>query len=153
MLGPLRPVLRARIVRTPVELPWLPDHEKIARIASADHALVHAALDTAGPLAGWRPDVVHGHDWEIGWAADTLAALAICNQVEGRPDEAQAAIRALREYAEESGSPELRTVAGSCEARLAVWRGDLEPAVRWQRAFREPVDFPSFLFWLEVPAL
>ena len=64
----------ARVIRTPVELPWLPDHEKVARIASADHALLHAALDTAGPLADWRPDVVHGHDWEIGWTADTLAA-------------------------------------------------------------------------------
>ena len=31
------------------------------------------ALDADSPLAGWQPDVVHGHDWKVGWAADTLA--------------------------------------------------------------------------------
>ena len=26
-------------------------------------------------LDGWRPDVVHGHDWRMGWAADSLSSI------------------------------------------------------------------------------
>ena len=30
--------------------------------------------DHWGPAAAdWVPDIVHGHDWRVGWAADTLA--------------------------------------------------------------------------------
>ncbi len=86
-------------------------------------------------------------------AADTMAGLALCHQFGGEPGGANTALQKLREFANESGNAELRTVAGSCEVRLAVWRGDLEPALRWQRSFREPLDFPSMLFWLEVPAM
>jgi glycogen(starch) synthase len=45
----------------------------IARTASANHALIALTSDLA--RAGWAPDVVHGHDWRVGWAADTLSAL------------------------------------------------------------------------------
>ena len=44
------------------------------RTASANHAVVKLGAATAdSPLDGWRPDMVHGHDWRLGWAADTLA--------------------------------------------------------------------------------
>lgn len=56
-------------------LPWLPPTEPIARTASANHALVALTAHLGVELDGWVPDVVHGHDWRVGWAADTLAAL------------------------------------------------------------------------------
>lgn len=60
------------IRRARTDLPWLPDHDLVARVASANHHLVQL---TAG-LGDWRPDVVHAHDWQVAWAADTLARLA-----------------------------------------------------------------------------
>ena len=62
-----------RVLRAPVDLPHIPAERHLAFTASADHALVQLALDADSPLAGWRPDMVHGHDWKVGWAADTLA--------------------------------------------------------------------------------
>ena len=65
-----------RVLRTAVDLPWLPPVETVARTASANHAFVKLGVTLADhdpSLAGWRPDIVHGHDWRTGWAADTLA--------------------------------------------------------------------------------
>ena len=57
-----------RVLRADVDLPWLPDN-RVANTASANHAFVaeFATLD------GWRPDVVHAHDWSVAWAADVIA--------------------------------------------------------------------------------
>jgi glycogen synthase len=60
-----------RVLRARTELPWLPDDQFVARMASANHHLV--AL--AGALGSWRPDVVHAHDWLVAWAGDTLSSL------------------------------------------------------------------------------
>jgi glycogen(starch) synthase len=35
----------------------------------------HHLVRISSRLAGWRPDVVHAHDWLTAWAADTLRAL------------------------------------------------------------------------------
>ena len=59
-----------RVLRADVDMPWLPDDE-VARTASANHAIV--ARTTA--LEDWRPDVIHAHDWRVGWAGDVLAQL------------------------------------------------------------------------------
>ncbi len=61
------------MLRASVDLPHIPAERFLAVTASADHALAQLALDADSPLAGWRPDIVHGHDWKVGWAADTLA--------------------------------------------------------------------------------
>ena len=41
---------------------------------SVNHAVTKLGSRFEGDLAGWRPDVVHGHDWQLGWAADSLAS-------------------------------------------------------------------------------
>jgi glycogen synthase len=60
-----------RVLRARTDLPWLPDSDFLARMSSANHKLVQliAALD------GWRPDVVHAHDWLVAWAGDDLRVL------------------------------------------------------------------------------
>ncbi len=60
-----------RVLRARIDLPWLPDSDFLARMSSANHKLVQlmAALD------GWRPDVVHAHDWLAAWAGDDLHVL------------------------------------------------------------------------------
>jgi glycogen(starch) synthase len=60
-----------RIVRARTDLPWIPDHDLVARMASANHQLVQLKTQ----LGTWRPDVVHAHDWLVAWAGDTLKAL------------------------------------------------------------------------------
>lgn len=60
-----------RVLRADASLPWLPDHNPVARQASANHQLAQCAA----LLGDWRPDVVHAHDWTASWAADTLKAL------------------------------------------------------------------------------
>jgi glycogen(starch) synthase len=67
------PPTGVRVLRTTVDMPYLPPTEQIARVASANHALTRLAARFDGELTGWLPDVVHGHDWRVGWAADTLA--------------------------------------------------------------------------------
>jgi glycogen(starch) synthase len=60
-----------RVLRARTDLPWLPDDELVARVASANHHLVQLTTH----LGDWRPDVVHANDWQVAWAADTLATL------------------------------------------------------------------------------
>ena len=55
-------------LRARAELPWLPDDHFVAHMAGANHHLVAAAAR----LEGWRPDVVHAHDWLVAWAGNTL---------------------------------------------------------------------------------
>lgn len=60
-----------RVLRARIDLPWIPDEDLVARMASANHQLVQLAA----ALGSWRPDVVHSHDWMVGWAGDTLKTL------------------------------------------------------------------------------
>ncbi len=61
-----------RVLRARTDLPWLPDDELVARVASANHHLVQLALR----LGDWIPHIVHAHDWQVAWAADTLVGAA-----------------------------------------------------------------------------
>ena len=60
-----------RVLRADTALPWLPDDDLVARMASANHQLVQLSAQ----LGDWRPDVVHAHDWLTAWAGDTLKTL------------------------------------------------------------------------------
>jgi glycogen(starch) synthase len=62
-----------RVLRAAIDLPHIPDERYLAFAASVNHALAQLVLDADSPLAGWIPDVVHGHDWRIGWSSDTLS--------------------------------------------------------------------------------
>jgi glycogen synthase len=62
-----------RVLRANLDLPYIPDERSLAQTSSANHSLVRLLTDATSPLTGWIPDVVHGHDWKIGWAADTLS--------------------------------------------------------------------------------
>jgi glycogen(starch) synthase len=60
-----------RVLRARSDLPWLPDDNFLAKMSSASHKIVQ--LTTV--LDGWRPDLVHAHDWLVAWAGDDLRAL------------------------------------------------------------------------------
>ncbi len=67
------PPRHVRVLRTTIDMPWLPPSEIVSRMASANHAVTKLGSRFEGDLAGWTPDLVHGHDWQLGWAADSLA--------------------------------------------------------------------------------
>jgi len=58
-----------RVVRVPRDPPLVPIDDLLAWTMALDHALTRAAL-TVG--SGWRPDVVHGHDWLVAHTGATL---------------------------------------------------------------------------------
>jgi glycogen synthase len=60
-----------RVLRARADLPWLPDDNFLARMASANHQMVHLLTR----LEDWRPEVVHAHDWLVAWTCDTVAKL------------------------------------------------------------------------------
>lgn len=60
-----------RVLRANTDLPWLPDDDLVARMASANHQLTQLAAR----LGRWKPQVVHAHDWLVAWSADTLKTL------------------------------------------------------------------------------
>lgn len=60
-----------RILRANVDLPWLPDDDVIASMASANNHLT----SLIGRLGDWKPDVVHAHDWTSSWCAHSLAEI------------------------------------------------------------------------------
>lgn len=60
-----------RVLRAHTDLPWFPEDQFVAKMISANHQLVQ--LLSRLP-EGWRPDIVHAHDWLTAWAGDTLKA-------------------------------------------------------------------------------
>ena len=60
-----------RILRASADLPWLPDDNIVAQMASTNHHVTKLMAR----LGNWRPDVVHAHDWLVAWAGDSLSTL------------------------------------------------------------------------------
>jgi glycogen(starch) synthase len=60
-----------RVLRANTDLPWLPDDDLVAQMASANHQITQLAAQ----LGRWRPQVIHAHDWLVAWSADTLKTL------------------------------------------------------------------------------
>lgn len=60
-----------RVLRARTDLPWIPDQDLVARMASANHHLVKLTAR----LGPWRPEVVHAHDWLVAWAGDVFQTL------------------------------------------------------------------------------
>jgi LuxR family maltose regulon positive regulatory protein len=90
----------------------------------------------------------------VGAAVDSLAGLALTYQALGQPDHANATIVRLLDFTQETHDPAYMTVARSCQARLAVLRGDTRSAARWLRTADLTADAAGTLFyWLEVPRL
>ncbi|EMI44177.1 response regulator [Rhodopirellula sp. SWK7] len=83
-------------------------------------------------------------------AMDAMAALALSYEMNGEQSEAEATMRMLREFVDS-----LRLSADifhSCEARLAIVRGNRPPVSRWLKS-AAPADEPALIFWHEVPCV
>lgn len=86
-------------------------------------------------------------------AIDGLAGLALVCEMSGASEEADLQLERGRELARWSGVVENQSIVRSCEARLALLRGDLDEAAQWQASFHEPIDLAGAFVFMEVPWL
>ena len=88
-----------------------------------------------------------------GMVCDSTMSLALTYMAQGKPDKSEETLAALRKFALETEIMEKLHALDSFEARLALLRGDLPPAIRW--AETTPLDIPTgYTFvWLELPII
>ena len=86
-------------------------------------------------------------------AVESLAGLALTQELMGQWDRARQTTLLLQNFAEELSDPAYLYIAQSCKARIDVLRGDLVNASVWAGNNTEPPEFAEMFMWLEVPAL
>lgn len=86
-------------------------------------------------------------------AVDSLAGLALTQQLIGRESAASESLDQLLDFALELGDTQYLSVARSCRARVALLRGEPASAIKWARSVREAPTPAGLFMWLEVPAL
>jgi LuxR family maltose regulon positive regulatory protein len=86
-------------------------------------------------------------------AVDALAGLALTRQLLGQREDADEAAGQLRELAQELGDPEALSVAGSCGSRLALLRGEANPAPPVAGLAGDGPAPGELFLWLEIPEL
>ncbi|MDX2417342.1 MAG: LuxR C-terminal-related transcriptional regulator, partial [Xanthomonadales bacterium] len=84
---------------------------------------------------------------------DAMAGLALSCQFMGKEDEADEALKLTREYAKWTNDFAHLELVDSCHARLALMRGDIQSATRWQRTLRKTHGNVMMLFFLEIPVI
>jgi LuxR family maltose regulon positive regulatory protein len=72
---------------------------------------------------------------------DSMVALALLYQAQGRPEKRRETLAALRGFDQEIGILERLLELDSVEARLAVDQDDLQAAIRWSKTM--PLDMPT----------
>jgi LuxR family transcriptional regulator, maltose regulon positive regulatory protein len=77
----------------------------------------------------------------------------ITRQFMGEPDQADETMRLAQEFTQWTKESEYLDIVHSCQARLALLRGDIDSASRWQRALRKMPGIPMMFFFLEIPAI
>ncbi|MCM2369460.1 response regulator [Aporhodopirellula aestuarii] len=83
-------------------------------------------------------------------AMDAMAALALSHEMSGDRAETEAILRMLSEFVDSLRlSPE---ILHSCEARLAIVRGERRSVARWLKSV-SPAEEPALIFWHEVPCV
>jgi LuxR family maltose regulon positive regulatory protein len=86
-------------------------------------------------------------------AIDSLCMLVITNEFLGLSDEANLTLQQAREHAEWSNNPCNLAIVCSCEARLALLRGDIDGARRLTFSLKAEHHVPSMIFYLEHPCI
>jgi LuxR family maltose regulon positive regulatory protein len=132
------------------------DDDNAHLVAWSDHLIGLARLQSyrlTEALDSFLSSAELRHICHVGAAVDAQAGLVLTLQALQRTVDAEEAMAQLLEFARGTTDQRHLTVAESCQARLALLRGDLESADRWARSFDEEANAASALFWLEVPLL
>ena len=86
-------------------------------------------------------------------AVESLAGLALTQELMGQRDRARQTTQLLMNFAAELSDPAYLSIAQSSQARLALLQGDLELAGKWAGIVSDPPPSAELFMWLEVPAL
>jgi LuxR family maltose regulon positive regulatory protein len=86
-------------------------------------------------------------------AVDALAGLALSQQLRESETEADETTRQLQEFARDLNERQYLSVANSCQARLALLRGDTAHALEWSRSLSDEATPSTLFLWLEAPAV
>ena len=87
-------------------------------------------------------------------ALDAMAALAVTGQLLGKPHKDIDDIMSLaHEYALWSRDTANFEIVSSCGARIALLRGDIDAASKWQRSLGDASGTLMLLFFLEIPMI
>jgi LuxR family maltose regulon positive regulatory protein len=84
-------------------------------------------------------------------AIDAQAALALAHQAHGSAERAVQALQSLREFVTYSDSPQ-SIFADSCETRLQIMQGQLDPGGWWSEGPTNSSTAPMF-FFIDVPSI
>jgi len=88
-----------------------------------------------------------------GMVCDSTMSLALTNMAQGELDKSEETMAALREFALETGIIEKLHTIDSFEARLALLRGDLQPAIRWAVTTHLGIPTGYTFVWVELPII
>jgi LuxR family maltose regulon positive regulatory protein len=109
------------------------------------------AGDLAGAHRHFADAAEHRYILHARAAVDSLAGLALTQQLTDCSDAAAESLDLLYQFALELADSQYLSVAQSSRARLALLRGESEQAIEWARSVREE-PYPAGLFmFLEVP--
>ena len=82
---------------------------------------------------------------------DSVLGFAIASELLGQPHEADRSLKLAHDYARWTADESNLKIVYASEARIALLRGDLDAAFRWQHGFREPWQVPGMLCFLANP--
>jgi LuxR family maltose regulon positive regulatory protein len=88
-----------------------------------------------------------------GMVCDSTMSLALTNMAQGELDKSDETMAALREFALETGIMDKLRTFDSFEARLALLRGDLQPAIVWAEISDLSVPTGYTFVWVELPII
>lgn len=84
-------------------------------------------------------------------AIDCMALLTLTYQASSQRDRATETLKLLIEYAGHTQNSIHRVVAQACQARLLLWQGHPELAMRWLHNNDMTTDLEGMLFWWQQP--
>jgi len=86
-------------------------------------------------------------------AIDSLAGLCLTYQAMEQPEDANAVMTQMHEFAQGLNKPNYMTLAYTCQARLSLLQGDLASAMNWIGMADLSSDTGVMFYWLEIPRL
>ena len=86
-------------------------------------------------------------------ALDAMAGLALTQQLKGLDCDATETIHRLAVFAKELDTPQYISMVHSCEARIALLRGDLASAIKKAQMVQDTPNPGNLFIWLESPPI
>ena len=107
--------------------------------------------DLEKAVGHFRNVIAHKHVLHSRAVADSLAGLALAYQTREQSDRADETLEQLAEFVANRKDPACAMILKSSQARVAILKNDLKPAIDWLQERPPPAE--NMLWWLEIPAV